>query len=164
MGKLERVIERVSWFLDTVACIGMVVVVLITVLNILLRQFIGWSILGASEYVSAVSAVVISFSLARCALDDGHIKVDFFAEKLPKKALMVIDTLFKLLISCVMVLLFIRLMQYGNKIRLSGEVSPTAQLQFYPFIFMVALGIGFLCLVNILELLKIIRKAVRRGE
>ncbi|MBM7581859.1 TRAP-type C4-dicarboxylate transport system permease small subunit [Caldicoprobacter guelmensis] len=164
MEKLERVIKRVSWLLDTIACIGMVMVVLITVSNILLRQVVGWSILGASEYVSAVSAVVISFSLARCALEDGHIKVEFFGEKLPKKALMVIDTFSKTLISSIMVLLFIRLMQHGNKIRLSGEVSPTAQFQLYPFIFMVVLGIGVLCLVNVLELLKLIRRAVRRDE
>ena len=83
MGRFENMLNKLSRFMDAVAGWGIVAVMALTVFNILTRRLVGWSILGISEYVSVLMALVIGSSVAYCALMDGHIRVEVFVQKLP---------------------------------------------------------------------------------
>lgn len=154
MKKLKQMIEKISQFLDNLAGWGIVVTMILVVVNILLRIILKSPIDGIYEYVGYITAVVIGFGLAWCAIQKSHVAIEFIVEKLPQKVQTVIST-----VTGLMVLVFLLFAGYqvfclGLKVLSSGEVSATARIPFYPFIFLVALGFIVLALVEFVNILK----------
>jgi len=67
---------------------------------------------------------------------------------------LIIDTVLSGLIILFLAFSSIQVFLYGINVISSGEVSATAHLPFYPFIFMVSAGLFILCLVEINKVIK----------
>jgi TRAP-type C4-dicarboxylate transport system permease small subunit len=76
-------IYRLSEWFDRVACLCLVIMVLVAVLNVGLRV-IGIPMQGAVELTSFLSALVMGFSLSYCIIAKGHISVQILIERLPE--------------------------------------------------------------------------------
>jgi len=151
---LELVIIKLSRGLDFLAGIILAATATLVVANILGRTLLGQSILGTYEMVGFLTAAVVGLSLSRCALENGHIAVGLLVEKLPLQAQKILG-----LITGVPVILFLavvayNLYAYGNRIAATGEVSPTTQIIFYPFIYLVGFGFLVLALAVALKLMR----------
>lgn len=154
MKKLEVFVKKTSQLLDNLAGWGVVATMLLVVINILLRTVANRPIQGVYEVVGFITAVVIAFGLAWCAVQKGHIAIEFIVEKLPVKAQSVIHVSSGFAIMLLLLFISYRVFHHGFKVIASGEVSATAQIPFYPFIFLVALGFLLLFLVELVNVLK----------
>ena len=154
MKKLEVFVSKASHLLDGIAGWGVVVTMLLVVVNILLRALFNSPIQGVYEITGFITAVVIGLGLAWCALQKSHIAIEFIVEKLPLKVQNVIHIISGVLIMVFLLFISYRLFFHGFKVIASGEVSATAQIPFYPFIFLVAIGFLLLFLVELVNLLK----------
>lgn len=154
MKKLEVFVKKTSQLLDNLAGWGVVAIMLLVVINILLRTVANRPIQGVYEVVGFITAVVIAFGLAWCAVQKGHIAIEFIVEKLPVKAQSVIHVSSGFAIMLLLLFISYRVFHHGFKVIASGEVSATAQIPFYPFIFLVALGFLLLFLVELVNVLK----------
>ncbi len=163
MGWFDNFLKKTGKLLDTIAGCGIVVTMLLTVFNILTRRLAGWSVLGISEYVSLISALAIGCSLANCAMLDGHIRVQVFVQKYPIAVKKVINTVISIISFIFFIFVTWQLIAYGNRIRVSGEITSTAEIPFYPFIYIIAFGIFFLSLVNLLQSIKHIKETGKNG-
>lgn len=159
MKKLETFITKASQLLDNAAGWGIVATMLLVVINILLRTIANSPIQGVYEVVGFLSAVVIAFGLAWCAVQKAHIAIEFIVEKLPQKAQKVISLVSGFMVMLLLLFISYRVFHHGFKVIASGEVSASAQIPFYPFIFMVALGFLLLFLVEFVNVMKgVVRK------
>lgn len=158
MKKLEGFVTKASGLLDAIAGWGVVATMVLVVVNIILRTIFNTPIQGVYEVVGFIVAVVIAFGLAWCAVQKSHIAIEFIVEKLPQKVQRVISLVSGLLINVLLLFTSYRVLLHGFKVISTGEVSATAQIPFYPFIFMVAIGFLLLFFVEFVNLMKGVAK------
>ena len=144
----------VSRWLNTIGAITLTFMMLLTVADVFLR-IVSRPILGTYEIASILLAVVIGFSIPQVSLDKGHVYMEFLVGRLAGTKMAALFTFTRIL--CIMLFLFIgyNLFSVANEFRLSGEVTPTIQLPFYP----VAYGVGVCCFIEccvfVFDILKI---------
>lgn len=154
MNKFESIVTKTSRVLDTIAGWGIVLTMILVISNIFLRSILNSPIQGIYEYVGFITAVVIAFGLAWCAIQKAHIAIEFIVEKFPQKIQHVIEICTGSLVTLFLLFSSYQVVRHGLKVMASGEVSATSQMQFYPFIFMVALGLLLLSLAELMNVLK----------
>jgi TRAP-type C4-dicarboxylate transport system permease small subunit len=159
MRKFENIVEKISRIMDHIAGWGIVATMVLVIVNILLRVIFKSPIQGVYEYVGYLTAAVIGFAIAFCALQKAHIAIDILAEKLGKRVQNIVDSAAGGIILVFLSFCCYQVLMYANKVMTSGEVSATAHVPFYPFIFMVAAGLSVLCLV---ELMRLVKGVIRR--
>ncbi len=145
MKIMTTVINRIGEFFDRLAGLILVLVMLLAVTNILLRALINRPILGTYEFVGYLTATAIGLSLAGCASQGGHIAVGVLVDRLPPRMQKLIELLLNLPVLGFLSLAAYQLFRHAGRIALNGEVAPTTELPFYPFVYLVAAG--FLALV-----------------
>jgi TRAP-type C4-dicarboxylate transport system permease small subunit len=154
MHILEKMIVKVSYGLDSLAGLILAATALLVVANILGRTLLQRSILGTYEMVGFLTAAVVGLALARCAVENSHIAIDFILDRLPARLQCLVDLVLGIPVFLFLLLATYNLFIYGARIAQSGEVSPTTKLIFYPFIYLVALGFLALALTVMLKLLQ----------
>jgi TRAP-type C4-dicarboxylate transport system permease small subunit len=133
---------------------------LLIFINILLRKF--WKpIFGAYDYTCFISAIVIAFAMAHCAVQGGHTQVDLFVTRFSQRAQGIIGSLVGILSLGLFSLVTWQCIVLANDMRLSGEVSMTSLIPFHPYIYAVAFGCGLLSLVILVDVIKSLIKAVK---
>jgi len=159
MKKFTGLVTGLSRVLNNIAGFCMVIVMMLVVTNIVLRVLFNRPILGTYEYVVFLTAVMIGLTLAYCAIQNGHLAVDFVVDRLPLKVQAVIDTLMNITAlffwgACVW-----QIGKYARSMAVSGVVSPTTQTPLSPFIYLVAFGILALSLVLLVKTIESVQKA-----
>jgi TRAP-type C4-dicarboxylate transport system permease small subunit len=139
----EAIISRSSASMAAVAGVALMVVMLMTVLDVILRYF-GRPITGIYDLVALGGAVVIGFSIPWAAQRKIHVFMEMaqmFQSKIVERALLVFARLLGLAISIVVGWNLILL---GKGFMKTGEASLTIQIAFYP----VAIGLGICFLLQ----------------
>ncbi len=129
--------------------------------NFLLR-YIGQSIPGTFEIVGYLGSVIVAFSIAYTQLLGGHIAIDWVVARFPAN----IQTWFKIIVSLVGAALFTLIAwqswRFAGDLWLSGEVSPTQKIPFFPFVYGIALASVPVVLILLLDFIKQIIQVVRK--
>lgn len=152
MQILERVAIRLSRGLDFLAGFILAVTAALVVANILGRALLQRSILGTYEMVGFFTAAAVGLALARCAIENGHIAVEFIMDRLPERLQGIITIITALPILAFLGFITYHLFLYGGRIAVSGEVSSTTRIIFYPFIYVLALGFFAQTLAELVKL------------
>ncbi len=164
MEKIKAIVHAASRFIDTLAGIILGGVACLVVANILARTLLNRPIAGTYELVGYLTAAAIGLSLAHCAIQNSHIAVNFLVDRLPDISRHIIGIIIDLPSVIFLCLISWHLTLHAQTIALSGRVSPTIQLPFYPFILLVALGFLMLALVIALRLFETAFKDFKGGE
>lgn len=155
MQSIVNKVRGISNFLNVIAGIAITFIMLLTVVDVILRSF-RMPITGTYELVAFSGAVVIGFAVPLTTLLKGHVLVDFFVLKFPKKIQTTVNIITRLLAIGLFSLLSWNLIKMGMDFYRTGEVSLTLQVPFYP----VAFGLGFCafiqCLVLIAQIIQVI--------
>jgi len=145
MQGFGKTVSASSGYLNVVAGISLILLMLLTIVDVVLRGF-NKPIVGAYELVALMGAVAIGFSMPRTSLLRGHIYVDSLIALFSRT----VRNIFNITTRAVVFVLFFftgwNLFKYADDLRKSGEVSVTLQLPFY----YVAYGIGICCFVQCL--------------
>lgn len=157
-GGFRTFVVGISRVLDRIAGFAIVISMLLVVANIFTRLVFNKPILGTMEYVSFLAVVAIAFSLAMCAVRNGHIAVDLVMDRLPSNLRGFIDGLVLLVTVIFLGVCSWGLFQYGASSAASGLVSPTTQTPVYPFIYLVAVGFAVFALVQLMKLMDCLGK------
>ena len=149
-------VEKISKFLNAIAGISLVFLMLLTIADVILRMF-KRPVVGTYELVAFAGAVVIGFSMPLTSFIRQHIFVDFFILKFSQKARNIFNTVTRGLVMALFLLVGWNMFKYARDLQKSGEVSLTLQLPFYP----VAYGVGVCCfilfLVFVCDVIKIFK-------
>jgi TRAP-type C4-dicarboxylate transport system permease small subunit len=152
------VLLRVITILNHIGAAALTFMIGLTVSDVLLRAF-GHPIMGTYEIVSQSLAIVIGFGIPKVSFDRGHVYMEFVTEKLSKKGKAVLNTFTRVICILLFILIAYNLIGVGNEFRLSGEVTSTIRLPFYPL----AYGVGVCCFLQVFVFLYDI-VTIWRGE
>ncbi len=160
MAFIERLVHWVSEFCDRIAQVAVIAMMLLVVGNILGRLV--WKpIYGTFDFVGFLGAILVALALAYCALKKGHIAVELIMMRLPERVQGIIGILTHMLSLGIFVLITWQCIVLGNDMRRSGELSMTALVPFYPYLYAIAFGCGLLCIVILIDIIKSLVKAVK---
>jgi TRAP-type C4-dicarboxylate transport system permease small subunit len=139
MKRIEAVINKLCISFEVVAGSCLAFMVLVTLYDVIARQF-RHPLIGGMEIISFGGAVVIGFALPYAQLKKANIYVDLLVEKLPRLA----QINFRTVTSTIGIMLFLFLgynfIIYGLDLIKTGEVSAGFRLPYYPITFGLALA------------------------
>jgi TRAP-type C4-dicarboxylate transport system permease small subunit len=161
MQGLIKVNELMNHVFALVAGISLVLMMVVAAINMIMRIF--GNPLSAHEMVAFLSALVVSFPLGYTQLKKSHIAVDILSSKFPagvRKVLTGISLLLGMVFFCVASW---QVASYANTLRLSGEVSETLRIPFFPFTYGVAIACGLMTFCLIMDFLVLITAPKKVG-
>lgn len=156
MEKFLSAVKGISKFLNTIAGIALIFLMLLTIADVILR-FFRKPIPGTYELVAFSGAVVIGFAMATTSWERQHILVDFFINKLPKGGRNFFNLFTRVLVLALFVVVSKNMFKVAFDLQASNEVSLTLQMPFYPVAYGVAVCFVILCLVYVCDIIKIFR-------
>ena len=136
---LETKIFNASRRLNYISGIALTAMMCIVFLNVILRMV--WRpILGTYEFTAFLASVTISFALAHCAAQKGHVAISLFTDSLSRRAKGICEAIVGAIGTGFFAVMFWQSVKYGFVLRQAGEESMTLRISFYPFVFGVAFG------------------------
>ncbi|MBA7698203.1 hypothetical protein ES703_106878 [subsurface metagenome] len=160
--RLEKFAHSSSNWVNWVAGVGLVAMLCLVVADIIGIKLFKHPIPGAIEMVAFLGVVVTGFAIAYTQVVKGHIQVEFFVMRLPKRAKAGVIALVSLLGMVLFGLLAWQSYEFGRTLQVTGEVSMTQRIPFYPFVYAIAFCCLPICLVLLVEFLKSVTKAVKK--
>ncbi len=144
----HRALRAVVKALAFVACASLMVMVLVTSADVILRKF-SLSLTGAYDIVRIAAALTIAAALPYTTAIKGHVAIEYFFHKLGRRGRTVVDALMRLGGMALFGLLAWGCVGYGNSLRAKGEVSMTLQLPVFWVPYVMALSCVLVVLVKV---------------
>jgi TRAP-type C4-dicarboxylate transport system permease small subunit len=149
---LEKLIRRVNLVGIVTAGIFLAAMTAITCGNIMTR--IVWvPISGTFELMGFFGALVTAFALGYTQMHKAHISVDILVNRFSKKVQRFLNVVNCIICSGFFGIAGWQIAKLANTMRVTGEVTETLRIIYYPFTFGVALGCFLLALVLLVELI-----------
>ena len=137
MDTASKFIAFVAAKLKVVGALALFCMAVLTCVDIVGRLF-GHPIFGSIELVSFLGVIAIACSLPFAHLEKGHIGVEIFIRKLPRKRRNQIGFITEFLAFILFSIVSWRMFLFSFKLRESGELSMNLQLPEYWIIFFLA--------------------------
>lgn len=141
-------------FFDRLTWVVLFLMMSLTMADVLVRKLINHSILGTVELTELMLVVVVFCSLAKCQVDEGHIKIDFIMRKFSGRTQKLIDVFTQFACFLLFLLMTCGTYRYAVEMMEWEEVTLDLGIKVYPFVFLLCLGSGLLALVLLLKSLK----------
>jgi TRAP-type C4-dicarboxylate transport system permease small subunit len=156
MDSIYRVLLKTSKVLNIIGGSALTFMMFLTVADVIMRAG-GRPIVGTYEIVGLSLALVIGFSIPKVSLDRGHVYMEILVTKLSTRNRAIMNTFTRILCIILFILVGYNLFSVGNEFHMSGEVSPTIKLPFFPVAYGVAVCCFIECLVFVFDIVKIWR-------
>jgi len=147
--------EKISRLMCIIAYSALTFIMLLTVADVTGRLF-RHPILGTFEIVGMGGAIAIGFAIPITSWLRGQTYVDMIVQTLPDWGKKTMNILTRVACIALFAAIGYNLFLYAAKLHMSGEVSLTRQIPFYP----VAYGLGVSCFVQCLVLITDITKVI----
>jgi len=161
IDRLERFAKSFSKGLNWVAGAGLVGMLGLVVADVIGIKLFKHPVPGAIEIIAFLGVVVTAFAIAYTQVLHRHIQVEFVVMRLPKRVQAIIATFVLLLGLILFVLLAWRSYEFGRVLQVTGEVSMTQGIPFYPFVHAIAFCCIPVCLVLLAEFIRSLMKVVK---
>ena len=131
-----------------VAGVGLMLMVLITTADVILRKC-NLSVTGAYDLVKIAAAITAAAALPYTTAIKGHVAIEYFFHKLGRRGRIVVDALMRFGGMAMFGLLAWGFVDYGNSLREKGEVSTTLQLPIFWVPYVLAVCCGLVVLIKV---------------
>jgi TRAP-type C4-dicarboxylate transport system permease small subunit len=158
MRQLQRAIGLLNTILIVLAGVALLMLTGIAVLNVIMR-LAGLQFVGAYEWVGFCGAIVVAAALGQTQERKDHVAVDIITQHFPPGVNRAIDIFKYTLKFAFAIIVAWYTLDWGLRIRQSGEVSETLKLPFYPFIFAVSGGFAVLACTVLLDIARTVAGA-----
>jgi len=138
MKYTQQAIRRISVILNDVSCFALAALMLLVTANVILRAVFKAPILGTYDISGFATVILIGCGLAYCSLDNGHIEIGFFIEKLNKKARIVVTAAGSAISFCFLCIYTYALFGFGSRLMRANEVSVTTKTPLHIFVFILS--------------------------
>jgi TRAP-type C4-dicarboxylate transport system permease small subunit len=144
---LRGLVLGLAW----VAGASLMLMVLVTSAEVVLRLF-RLSLTGAYDIVRIAAAVTIAAALPYTTAIKGHVAIEYFFHKLGRRGRIGVDALMRVGGMALFGLLAWGFVDYGNSLRVKGEVSMTLQLPIFWVPYVLAFSCGLVVLIKLYHL------------
>ncbi len=154
-----RIINVLSRIMNYMAMGVLVLMMLLTVSDVLMRFLFRNPIMGSTELIEVMMALVVFLALAWGAVTREHLKVDLVISRLSPKAQAIVDSF-----TVSMGLGIVAIITWRSFLDSMDVQTSSALLKFpmYPFHWIMSLGFAMLCLAMIPLLIQNVAQVVKR--
>lgn len=152
---MKGLIKINEWLNDVFTGIGGIALVVMTgiaCVNMFLR-LVGNPLAPAYELVSYLGAVTVAMPLGYAQLKKSHIAVDILSSRFNPGLRRVVQSVSLALSALFFGIISWKVAVHATNLWQAGELSETTRMAFYPFIYVVAVSCGLLCLCLVVDLL-----------
>jgi TRAP-type C4-dicarboxylate transport system permease small subunit len=161
MNKFDRIFGSFTRYGDYLARLGMVALLVLVVANVVLRY--SWkSIQGTYDYVGLITAIAVSLAVAFTAYERGHIEIEILMERLPQRVQSVVGTIMFLISTVFFCIASWQCVVVGRSMRAANETTMAVYVPLFPFLYILAFGLGLTALAFLIHTVKYAAKAVKR--
>ena len=132
---------------NTIAAAFLFILMLFVCSDVILRYFFHKPILGSFELTEVMMAILVGLSLAYCALQKGHVRVDLVVLMLPKRVQGIMNSIANVAFLGLFALITWRIVPRAMQMIEVNQVGLISRIPVAPFVLLVALGTAVLCLV-----------------
>ena len=150
--RINKVVTKISKLVSSASAGMLVAVIIIVVTNVIYRSF-GSGIVGAYDVTIVTITVVYSLALAFCESNDGHVYLDMFFDKMPKKVQKVVFCVMYSISLVIFIMVTVGIWQHAMTLHRNGEVTSTIHIPFTPFVLLISIGIGLFCVMLVAKIL-----------
>jgi TRAP-type C4-dicarboxylate transport system permease small subunit len=147
-------VEKQALRLYIIGGVSLIFIMLLTASDVMLR-LVNHPIVGTYELVCFGSALVVGFSIPYVSFRRGHFFVDFLINQFPRRMKIGFQVTTRIMAVAFFIVLSWNLVKYALDLRRVGEVSPTLNIPYYPFVFVVGICCLFECVTLSTDILKI---------
>jgi TRAP-type C4-dicarboxylate transport system permease small subunit len=160
MNTYERVFGTLTRWGDYLARCGMVALMVLVVANVILRY--GWkSIQGTYDYVGLITAIAVSLAVAFTAYERGHIEIEILMEHFPSRVQNVVGSIMFLISTGFFCIASWQCVVVGKSMRAANETTMAVYVPLFPFLYILAFGMGLTALAFLIHTVKYVHKAVK---
>jgi len=161
MDFLERLSARLNQWTVWLAGGAMVLMMLISVTNIILR-IASRPFGGTTEMVGWLAALTAALALGYTQMNRGHVAIDLLVSRFSRRARAVLDSITSFISIALVVLATRQLTVHAGNLWQRGSVSETMHLAYFPFTYVVAFGFSCLALALLVDGIKSLVEAVKK--
>jgi TRAP-type C4-dicarboxylate transport system permease small subunit len=159
MDKCGRVVGVISRYADYIARLGMLALLVLVIANVILRY--GWkSIQGTYDYVGLITATSVALAISYCAYERGHIEVEILMERFPQRVQAIVGSVVTLISAGFFGMASWQSVVVGISMKAAHDTTMAVYVPLYPFMYILAFGLGLMVLVILMQCVKHISKAV----
>lgn len=144
-------LRKVVMALAYVACAALMVMVIVTSIEVVLRIF-RLTMTGAYDIVKIAATLTMAAALPYTTAIKGHVAIEYLFHKLGRRGRVVVDTLMRVSAMALFSLLAWGCVDYGNSLRAKGEVSMTLQLPIFWLPYTLAAACVLVVLIKVYHL------------
>lgn len=156
MKRVMAGIRKTDAFFYAVAGVVLIVMVLVTLFDVILRNF-GHPITGSMEIIQYGGALVFGFSVPYATFLKAQVQVDLVTEKLKPKVQKTVTILTRLAGLFLFLFICYNFFMYGLDVMKTGELSPSFKIPYYPIVFSLSLSFLLQSLTIFLDLMEVIQ-------
>lgn len=158
---VEKAVFGFSKKMNWVSGVALAIMMCLVFFNVVLRTV--WRpIQGTYDYTALLASITVSFAMAYCAAQKGHVAITLFVERLPKRVQGLCGVVVGAIGTGLFTVLFWQSIKYGIQLRRVGTVTMTTETPFYPFVYGMAFGFLVLALVSLVEIFTSVKEVVKR--
>lgn len=161
MGYIEKFVVAINKWISYLAGGALAAMVIITVINVVLRQ-VYVPFVGCVEIVTYLGVIVVGFSLGYTQIRGAHIAIDILASNFSQKTNRVLEVINRLMGMCLFGVIAWRTALYATHLKNIGSLSETLKIIFYPVTYCLAFGCMCLALLLFVYLVKAISKVLNK--
>lgn len=160
METFEKVIDYLVRILRIIGGICLVAMMALTCVDVVLRAF-GHPIFGSMDIVQFLAVGVLAAAMPYTQVQRGHVGVSLLVDRMSERGRAVVDLITHLVSLAVFGIVSWEMCLYASELWDKGEVSMTIQVPKHPFLYLVAVCFGMLCLVLLVDAINFWRRAVK---
>lgn len=157
---LTKGIVRLSAGLNGLSAAAVVFIMLLTCADVVLRAF-DRPIPGTYELVGYFGAVIVAFALAQTSVERGHIAVELFLNRLPRRAQALIEGAGGMAATALFFVLAWQSQLYARDLMESGDVSLTLGIPTWPFVICLTFGCVTMAVALLVDAVRQLKRGVR---
>jgi TRAP-type C4-dicarboxylate transport system permease small subunit len=138
--KFRLLAENLAKLLEYVGIVGLLFMLLVTVVDVIGAKVFLNPLRGGMELVGFGQIVAISCTMAIGLFFNRHISIELLVYRLSGRVQKHINLIVSFLGLILFILLTCYSCAYGLSLKKAGEISSSANIPFYPFAFIIAIG------------------------
>ncbi len=164
VSRFDTVIMWISRVMAVVSAVALAAMMMIVVINVVGRYVFLRPLEGDFELVGLLLVIAGSWGMGYCQLLKGNIRINIIIDLFRPRGQAILNFIAYLIclatagMICWQTLL--RVQEYMNKEL--GYVTETLSLLFWPFMLMMAIGLGWLCVVFLIDISKTLKEVFRQ--
>lgn len=147
IGQLNQIVNKGFAALAGTALLALM---FITVIDVVLRN-LGLQVAGSFELIGWLSAMAMGLSLGYVQINKGHVAITAISERFRGRTVAIAAFVSSLLSLMLVVLLTYYTVRLGIIQKASGSLSDTLRFLVYPWVFVLAAGLGALGLALLVD-------------